>query len=187
MKQAGLTLDDVRTVNLAYPDHVLALQNGSVDASVTTEPSGTLSILKGYAVEVSSDDKARPGHAIAQILYSEKMATNADLGKRFMRAYLRSVRYYYGALKGGRLAGPNADEIISVLTEFTAIKDPKVFRTIVPNGVNPDGRIDIKTLKEDQAIYKERGWMTADVAVEQVLDMSFVEAAVKELGPYKKA
>jgi NitT/TauT family transport system substrate-binding protein len=187
LEAGGLTSKDVDTVDLAYPDHVLAFQNNSVDAGVTTEPSGTLAILKGFAVEGSSDDKIRPGHAIAQILYSEKLATNTDLARRFMRAYLRSVRYYYASLKDGKLAGPNADEIIGILTEFTAIKDPKVFRTIVPNGVDPDGRINIPTLVQDYEIYKNLGWLTSDVKVEQVLDMSFVEAAIKDLGPYKKS
>lgn len=186
LKLAGLTLDDVETVDMAFPDHVLALQNNSVDASFTTEPSATVALLKGYAIEATTDDKTRPGHAIAQILYSETIAQNRDLAVRFMRAYLRSIRYYYGALKDSRLAGPNAEEIISVLTEFTPIKDAQVYRTIVPNGVDPDGRINIPTLLEDFEVYKSRGWITADVKVEQVVDMSFVDAAIKDLGPSRK-
>ena len=103
-----------------------------------------------------------------------------------MRAYLRSVRYYYGALKDGRLAGANAEEIISVLTEYTAIKDAQVYRTIVPNGVDPDGKVDIPTLKEDYDVYKSQGWIQGDATVEDVIDMSFVEAALKDLGPYTR-
>jgi NitT/TauT family transport system substrate-binding protein len=186
LRAGGLDVGDVTTIDLGYPDHVLALQNNSIDAGVTTEPSATLAVLKGYAVVASTDDKERPRHAIAQLLYSEKMAGNPDLGKRFMKAYLRSIRYYYGAFKDSRLAGPNAEEIIAVLTESTAIKDPEVYRTIVPNGVDPDGRIDIATLREDQALYRKQGWMESNTTVEQVLDMSFLEAALKELGPYKR-
>ena len=80
---------------------------------------------------VATPDQLRPRHAIAQILFSEKVARDRSLADRFKRAYLRSVRYYYGALKDGRLAGPNAEEIISVLNEYTAIKDPQIFRTIL--------------------------------------------------------
>ena len=156
-----------------------------MDGGITTEPSATLSILKEYAIEATTDDKVRPRHAIAQILYSEKMAGNADLANRFMRAYLRSVRYYYAALKNGRLAGENADEIISVLTEFTAIKDPQVYRSIVPTGVDPDGRIDLSSLQEDREVYRQKGWLQADTKVEQIVDMSFVETAIKSLGPYR--
>ena len=186
LKMAGLTYSDIETVDMSYPDHVLAYQNNSIDASFTTEPSGTLAIMRGYAVEATSDDKTRPYHAIAQILFSEKMSANRDLGVRFMRAYLRAVRYYYGALKGGKLAGDNAEEIIQVLTEYTPIKDPQVYRTIVPNGIDPDGRVNIPTLKEDYDVYKSQGWIEGAATVEDVIDMSFVEAAVKDLGPYKR-
>ncbi len=181
LKNSKLTFDDIETVDLGYPDHVLALQNGSIDAGVTTEPSATVAIAKGFAIEATTDDKVRPRHAIAQILYSENLADNHDLATRFMRAYLRSVRYYYAALKDGKLAGPNADEVIDVLMEFTPIKDPQLYRTITPNGVDPDGRIDIASLREDQDVYRERGWLQADVKVEDIVDPSFVETALKTL------
>ena len=186
LQKARLKIADIETVDMSYPDHVLAMQNNSLDASITTEPSATLAIMKGYAVEITSDDKLRPRHAIAQLLFSEKVAKDKALAARFMRAYLRAVRYYFGALKDGHLAGPNAEEIISVLTEYTAIKDPQVFRTIVPNGVDPDGKVDVATLKDDYNVYKMQGWIQGDATVEDVIDMSFVEAAVKELGPYKR-
>ena len=187
LKAAGLDFKDVSTIDLGYPEHVLAMQNNAVDAGVTTEPSATLAVLKGYAVVAKTDDETRPRHAIAQLLYSEKMAANADLGKRFMKAYLRSIRYYFEAFRDGKLAGPNAGEIISILTDSTPVKDPEVYRTITPNGVDPDGRVDIPTLKEDQEIYRRLGWMESQTTVEQVVDMSFVEAALREIGPYRKA
>ena len=142
--------------------------------------------LKGAAVVAMTDDQTLPRHAVAQILFSEKMAGNADLGKRFMKAYLRSIRYYFGAFKDGKLAGPNAEEIIAVLTESTPIKDPEVYRTITPNGVDPDGKIDLETMRQDQDVYRRLGWMESQTKVEDVVDMSFVEAALKEIGTYKK-
>ena len=186
LNAGGLDFKDVSTIDLAYPNHAPALQSLSVDAGVTTEPAATLAVLNGYAVVVKTDDEARPRHAIAQLLYSEKMAGDAGLGKRFMKAYLRSIRYYFGAFRDGKLAGPNAEEIISVLTESTPIKDPEVYRAITPNGVDPDGRVDIATMREDQDIYRRLGWMESATTVEQVVDMSFVEAALKEIGPYKR-
>ena len=40
-----------------------------------------------------------------------------------MRAYIKAVREYNDALKDGRIAGPNAEEVIAILTEHTFIKD----------------------------------------------------------------
>jgi len=181
LRLAGLTFDDVQIVQLAYPDHIFALENKSLDATCVTEPTATVAVMNGLAVEVVSDDQARPRHALAQILFSERMMADKDLSIRFLRAYLRSVRYYVGAFKNSRLAGPNAEEIISVLTEFTPIKDPQVFREIVPNGVDPNGRIDIETLREDQQIYRQMGWLESNTTVEDVVDLSLLEATLNSL------
>ena len=51
----------------------------------------------------------------------------------------------------------NAEEIISVFTESTAIKGPEVYRTIAPNGIDPDGKVDIPSLKEDQQVFRDKG------------------------------
>jgi len=73
------------------------------------------------------------------------------------------------------------------LTAHTATKDPQVYRTIVPNGIDPDGKINVETLKEDWNVYNQMGWIQNGATVDQVIDMSFVEAAIKDLGPYKRA
>jgi hypothetical protein len=65
-----------------------------------------------------------------------------------MKAYIRGVRDYNDALKGGKLAGQNAAEIIDILTKATNIKDPKVYAAITPNGVNPDGKLGEASLLE---------------------------------------
>ena len=51
------------------------------------------------------------------------------MAQKFINAYIRAVRDYNDAFKGGRLAGPNAEEIIAILTEYTEIKDPKPIAT----------------------------------------------------------
>ena len=81
------------------------------------------------------------------------------------------MRYYYGALKDGRLAGANAEEVIQVLTANTATKDPQVYRTTVPNGIDPDGKINVETLKEDWNVYNQMGWIQGGATVDQVIDM----------------
>lgn len=88
-------------------------------------------------------------------------------------------------MKDGRPAGRNADEIVTILTEYTKIQDANVYRTIVPNGCNPDGKVNEASLRKDFEFYKSQGLILGNVSVEQALDNSFAEAVVKELGPYK--
>jgi NitT/TauT family transport system substrate-binding protein len=190
LKSAGLKTSDVERVFMAFPQHVAALQNKAVDAAMTTEPSATRAVQSGAAVRVMGDDAIYPNHQLAVVLYSGRfIKENPDAARRFMRAYLKAARDYNDALKGGKIAGSSAREIIAILTEYTNIKDPKVFAAITPQGTNPDGRVHEASLRNDLAFFKEEGQVKGNVTIEQVLDMRFVEAALNELGPYatKKA
>jgi NitT/TauT family transport system substrate-binding protein len=186
LKKGGLKYGDVERVFLGFPHHVMALQNKAVDAAMTTEPSATKAVQSGAAVRVMGDDVIYPNHQLAVVLYSGAfIKNNPDAARRFMRAYLRAVRDYNDALKDGRIAGPNAAEVIAILTEYTNVKDPAVYRSISPQGCNPDGAVNEASLNTDLAFYKQEGQIKGNVTVEQALDNSFVEAALKQLGPYK--
>ncbi|HEY4072518.1 MAG TPA: ABC transporter substrate-binding protein [Herbaspirillum sp.] len=187
LKKGGLKTSDVERVFLAFPQHVLALQNKAVDAALTTEPSATKAVQSGAAVRIMGDDVIYPNHQLAVVLYSGSfIKNNPDAAKRFMRAYLHAVRDYNDALKDGKLAGPNADEVISILTEYTNVKDPAVYRVISVQGCNPNGAVDAASLRNDLVFFKSEGLVKGDVTADQVIDNSFAAAAVKELGPYKK-
>jgi NitT/TauT family transport system substrate-binding protein len=103
-----------------------------------------------------------------------------------MRAYIRAARDYNNGLANGKLAGPNAAEVISILTEYTSIKDPETFRTIVPQGTNPDGKLNVPSLQTDLDFFKSGGLIEGTVSLDQVVDTSFAEDAVKKLGPYQQ-
>ena len=186
LKSAGLHYSDVETVNLPFPDHVAALKNKGVDASASVEPGPAIAIENGFAVLLKGDDEIIPYHQIAALIYSEKFAQRPDVAQRFMRAYLRAIRFYNGALQSGHLAGPNADEVISILTAATPIKDAAVYRRITPTGMNPDGRVNVQSLADDMQFYREQGLIAGDVNLGELVDHSFVDAVVKELGPYKR-
>jgi NitT/TauT family transport system substrate-binding protein len=188
LKKAGLKYGDVERVFLGFPQHVLALQNKAVDASMTTEPSATRAVESGAAVRVMGDDEIYPDHQLSVVLYSGQFVKQQrDVAQRFMRAYLRAIRDYNDALKNGKLAGPKADEVIAILTEYTKVKDPAVYRAITPQGCNPDGRVHLPSLRNDLAFFMEQKEVQGKVSVDQVVDSSFIDTAVKSLGPYRPA
>jgi NitT/TauT family transport system substrate-binding protein len=187
LKKAGLKTSDVERLYLEFPQHVVALQNKAVDAALTTEPSATKAVQSGAAVRIMGDDEIFPNHQLAVVLYSGSfIKTNPDAARRFMRAYVRAIRDYNDALQDGKLAGPNADEIIAILTQYTNIKDAALYKAITPHGTDPDGKLNVASLKTDLQFYKDEGTVTGPVTVEQVVDTSFVDAAVKSLGQYKR-
>ena len=123
----------------------------------------------------------------AIVFYSEKFArTRPEAARKFMRAYLRAVRDYNDTLVGGKIDGPNADEIVATLTQYTNLKNPALVRKITPPAINPDGHVNLEGMRIDLAFYRELG-QVQDGAIkpEDIIDMSFVDAAVRDLGPYR--
>jgi NitT/TauT family transport system substrate-binding protein len=120
------------------------------------------------------------------VLYSEIfMKQRPQVALKFMRAYIRAVRDYNDALRDGKLAGPNADEVVAVLTEYTFIKDPQVHREITPAAIDPDGKLSLSGLSNDLAYFKEQKLLAdPSMTVERIVDTSIAAQAVKELGPY---
>jgi NitT/TauT family transport system substrate-binding protein len=185
LKQAGLAYKDVEHVYMGYPQHVAALANGAIAASVTTEPSVTRAVQSGAAIRFSPES-AYPSQQVAVLLYGgDFIKKRPEVAQKFMVAFLKGARVYNDALKGGHLAGSAASEVIDTLVKHTNIKDKALYAAIVPSGINPDGRPNVDSLKKDLAFYKEQKYLEGGADLESVLDLSFVDKAVQQLGPYK--
>jgi NitT/TauT family transport system substrate-binding protein len=186
LERGGLTFRDVRETFLSYPDQVIAFANGSIDAATTIEPFATKALQTGVAVKFSSSDVLVPGGINSALFYAGGFGrTRRATAIKFMVAFIKGLRYYNGALKDGRLAGPNADDVIAILTQSTAIKDPAVFRAIVPNAVDVDGRLNLRSLEQDLRVFRDAGLVAGDVTVAQAVDSSYVDAALKIVGRYR--
>jgi NitT/TauT family transport system substrate-binding protein len=186
LRKVGLGYNDVQHVFMGFPEQALAFQNGSIDASFTTEPAATLAIRSGAAVRAIGDDEIHPNQQLAVLFYSGSFIhRNPQLAERFMQAYLKGVRYYNDALKGDRLKGRTSNDVIKTLIESTPLKDPAIYREMVPNANDPNGHVNVTSLLEDYKFFKSLGLVQGDVDVEKVVDPSFAAAAVKKLGRYK--
>ena len=187
MKSVGLTYDDVEKVYLGFPQHAAALQNGAVAGSVTTEPSVSNIVKLGAAHVLMGNDTFYPNHQTAVILFSEDFATKKRAtAQKFMRAYVKATRDFNDAVADGKLSGPGGEEIVQILAKYSNVKDPAVLRALTVHGAHPDGAMNVDSLKKDLVFFKEQGDVKGSVQVEQVIDLSFIEATLKELGPYQK-
>ncbi len=187
LKRGGLTWDDAHMVALTFPQHLAAYANKAIDASMTNEPTASEAVKNGLAVRIAGNDEIYPDQQTAVVLYSEVFARQRpQLAMKFMRAYIKAVREYNDALKDGKIAGPNAQEVISILTEYTFIKDPQIHREITPAAIDPDGRMNVHGLRNDLEFFKERKLLQdPTITVERIVDTLYATAVVKELGPYK--
>jgi NitT/TauT family transport system substrate-binding protein len=187
LKKGGLAWHDATMVEINFPQHLTAYANKAIDASMTNEPTATRAVQESLAVRVAGNDEIYPGQQTAVVLYSERFARERpQVALKFMRAYLRAVRDYNDALVDGRIAGPNADEVIAILTQYTFIKDPDVHRRITPPAIDPDGRLGLASLRNDLSYFKEQRLIQDPaMTVEHIIDTSFAEQAAQELGPYR--
>jgi len=185
MKSVGLTYDDVEKIYLGFPQHVPALENGAIDAAISTEPTVTNLVKLGAAVRFIGNDAFYPNAQTAVIQFGGDFAEKRPaVAERFMKAYLRAVRDFNDALANGKLAGPGADDIVAILAKYSVIKDPVTLRAMIMHGCDPDGKLNIDSLRKDLAFFNQTGDVTGPVSVDDVVDTSFAAAAVKELGPY---
>jgi NitT/TauT family transport system substrate-binding protein len=187
LQKGGLKLTDIEQVYIGFPQHPAAYANGAIDASITTEPTISTILKQGTAVRRFGVDEFFPNHQTAVTFYGEDFAAKKpEAAKKFMHALLRGFRFYNGALEGGHLAGPNAEEAIAILTEYSIIKDPAIYRAITSHAVDPDGAVDMASLVKDWQFFKDSGQVDGSVTVDKVVDMSFAKQAVVSLGPYKR-
>jgi len=187
LKMGGLTISDVDQVYMGFPQQAVALANKAIDAAFTAEPSATQAVNSGSAVRVMGDDEIYPMHQLAVVFYAGGfIKKKPEAARRYMRAYLKGVRYYNDAIVNGRLSGPRGEEVVAILSEKIPIKDNSLYRTLIAPACDPDGEVQLKSLGEDLEFFRAAGQIEGKVTLEQVLDSSFAQAAVAQLGPYQR-
>ena len=187
LKKGGLTWTDVKITILGFTEMAAGFQNGAVDAGCVSEPFATAMEKKGLAVRLAPSDTFYPNQQIAVLFFGSKfIAQRADAGRRFMVAYLRGLRYYYEGLKDGHYAGPNGQTVVSILSQYTPIKDAAVYAAMTPAGVDPNGYLNVASMEKDRQFWAQLGELSGPVTASDVVDLTFIDAANKTLGKYRR-
>jgi NitT/TauT family transport system substrate-binding protein len=176
LERFGVAPNDVTFRYLAFPDSIVALSTRNVDAAYLIEPLVTQAERQGIGRVLATGGTIYPGAELSVVYFSPGFARRIDAATKFMVAYLRGQRDYYDAffLNKGRA------EAIALLTEHTAINDPKSWET-VRQFADLDGRVNLADLKSQAAYYKQQGLISAVPDLDKIVDPQFVEAAVKIL------
>jgi NitT/TauT family transport system substrate-binding protein len=94
LAMGNLTTDDVEIVNMDYASSVVAFQNGAIDAGALNEPFITQARNSGSAVILVPGEEYMPYYPYPLYYGPAILDNNTELGRRFMVAYLQSVRQY---------------------------------------------------------------------------------------------
>ena len=187
LQQNGLSYGDIDPVFLGFPNQIAAYANKAIDASLTVEPTVTEVLKLGTAKKLIGADEVFPDFQTAVIYYGPKfMQERPADAKKFMVAMVKAMRFYNDALKDGHIAGPNADEVVKIFTEYSFIKDPAVHRNIISQAVDPDGSLNMPSLELSWKFFVDTKQIDGSVKVDDVVDLSYVHEAAKALGPYVK-
>lgn len=189
LKKGGLTYQDAEKTFMGYPQQVVAFQNKAIDGSMMIEPFATALIDMGSAVRFASTEDFYPDDQISMIVYGDRFTKERpEVGRRFMKAYVRAIRDFTDALENGRWkSSQKAEEVIRILARRLELKDEQI-RRAYPHAVDPDGRVNTDSMRKDLAFFRQIGDVAdPTVTVETILDESFVLNAVRELGPYRPA
>ncbi|MHB8619772.1 MAG: ABC transporter substrate-binding protein [Chloroflexota bacterium] len=184
MGTVGLKARDVDLVQMDFPEMAAAFHNKSIDAGQVGEPFVTKLVAEGDGIVLVREDQISPGDQIAVILYSGGfIKQHQDTARQFMLAYLRGVRFYNDAFSGKHPG--KRREAIAILAKYTPVKDPTLYDRMMMPGLNPNGEVNVGSLKKDQDYFIQAGLQHQRIDLNRVVDMSFARLAVKRLGPYQ--
>jgi NitT/TauT family transport system substrate-binding protein len=185
-KFAGIKFEDVTPVYLSFPQQIAALQNKALDGTLLIEPQATVAVNAGYGVRFMDTNEFYPYQQISVIFYSDKFARERkDVADKFMRAWLRGVRAYNDAIKGGKIAGPGADEVVQTMAKSFNMK-PALVREMYSQAVHVDGAVNGAGIQKDLDFFLKQGWVNGQIKASDVIDMSFAQKASAELGAYQR-
>ena len=175
----GLTLDDVDLQTLAFPDAVVALASGAVDAAMIGEPLATKAELDGIAVRLATDfavQDVQPTLIFANDAFARQ---NPDAVTGLVTAYLKACRDLAGA-------GFKDPAHLAIMEQYT-----KVPAALIASAVQPvyavDGAINVDGLRKLQTFFRDRGQLEYETDLDPVsfIDDRYLRAALERLGPHQ--
>ncbi len=180
---AGMSIKDINIVYLGFPETLQALTNKAIEATYYQEPFTTIAVNQGVAVRAVPAWEMYLNQQIAVVVFGPKMNNDKALSQRYIRAYLRGVRDYVKGLIGKDKA--MFDQVVPILIEHTTVKDRTLFEKAIPSGLRPDGMPNVQSIKDDLDYFVKSGVVKQSYDINKYLDLSYVEQANKDLGPYK--
>ena len=182
LRRGGLSVADVETTELSYPDMTVALSNRNIDAAVTIEPYASQAVIQGFAGRFKVWPELVPYDAPASIMFSEGFAeARGDVARRFAKAYVRGIRDYHDA----RTKGKDRDDVSTIILRHVQFLERGTLDQIPWQAINPDGRVNADAVAASQDWFAEHGYVQNKVDLARAVDNQFADYAVSQLGPYQ--
>ena len=183
MHTAGLSISDLNLVYMGFPETLAALTNKAIDATYYQEPFTTMAVDRGVAERAVPAWDMYLNQQIAVVVFGPRMNNDKSLSQNYIRAYLRGVRDYVKGLIDKDKA--MFDQVVPILIEHTTVKDMSLFQKAIPSGLRSDAMPNVQSVKDDLDYFIQKGKVKPAFDINKYWDLSFIEQANKDLGPYK--
>jgi NitT/TauT family transport system substrate-binding protein len=162
------------------PNLVSAIRGGQIDATnlpatlaLGVERSGAAKIIAWMADEV-------PGQIGGIFANPATMAQHPDMVTRFLRAYIKSIRYYDRAFQqkgpdGKPIKGDNYDETLKIIADY--LEEPAAQVEAGLPYFNPDARLATSDLADQIEAWKSIKQLEPSISLDKVLEPKFLAQA----------
>jgi len=172
LRPAGLTIDDIRIVNLPESSAVEAVRSGSVDVTLVSEPYLSQLAASPEAAVWKRTNEMFPDYQISVMMYGPTLLdTRPDVGERFAAAMLRAIRQYMEGHTPRNLA----------IVERASGLSASAVRAACWPAARADGRLDVARFHGYQAWAAARGFIDRELSAGELVDDRFIEYANREL------
>ena len=169
----GLKVGDFQVSFIPSAAQVEALSKGAYDLVAQNEPWVTLLSDAGHRPILTPASQLMPDSQSAVTLFGARLiGDNAEVGKRFMLAYVKAVRKY----DEGKL-----DSTVKTLNKYTKLDEALLKRLCWP-ALRGDGTLNMTSVMDFQAWAVGRKQSDAPLTEAQIYDPSFAQYASDKLG-----
>ena len=179
LEKEGMSLKDVTIVPLqAMAAALEALKGRQVDALVLPQPFPGRAEADGFGRILAWGGDLFPWQ-IATVFYSKSFAADRRRAVSFMKGYVKASRHYHDAVLSGQ-RGAAYDEVVAITARYTGAPVP-VIKLGFPYQ-DRHGRLWVEDIGRQMTWWQRHGFIKSTIPLKDIVDTSFVEAAVKAIG-----
>ncbi|HLY64968.1 MAG TPA: ABC transporter substrate-binding protein [Chloroflexota bacterium] len=176
----GLTLHDVQLVQMSYPSMLVSLANRSIDVAMMPESLASSAADRGLDVKWKPVAEVLPGVQFGVVLYSPRFAAQHDVAVRWMKAYIQAARDYDEAF----FHDVHRAEIVDLLSKASPMNDKHLYDQMSYPLIDPNGAVNVDSVADQMSWFIHAGELKQPADLSQVLDASYAQEAVDQLGAY---
>lgn len=171
-----MTWADVEKSEVYYTNMPVTMAEGEIDLVAIPDPLGLQIPRRAEATQLGYASMVAPRMQIGAYLFGEPFAEERpDVARRWLEAYLEGVREYY------ELGGFQSETVAGIVSEAFGLP-ADVIRRSIPSLPHKNGYLNRESIASQQTYHHCRGTVEETVAVDAVVDESFLEGALEEVG-----